>query len=184
MSNEFAVLLCPGCSLQKPSGNEYWCQDIQKTSGDAPPDFGNGQNTRHLVGCRPNTASFALSQPSPQRQRRGGGALLEGRLRQGAPDKERSAGGGGKLTTTLLNPPHLHALFIHCLRLSAGTSPTRGVCGRTYWAPARGLQVKSPTRTARRPRQGAPTTAPLARPIASGSAPATPTSPSLSAHPP
>lgn len=46
------------------------------------------------MGCSSNTASFALSQPSPQRQRPGGGALLEGGLGQGAPDKERSAGGG------------------------------------------------------------------------------------------
>lgn len=78
----------------------------------------------------------------------------------------------------------LHALFIHCLRFSAGPSATRGVRGLTYWAPARGRQVKSPTRTARRPSQGALTAAPPARPIASGSAPATPTSPYLSAHPP
>lgn len=41
----------------------------------------------------------------------------------------------------------LYALFIHCLRLSAGPSATRGVRGLTYWAPARGHQVKSPTKT-------------------------------------
>lgn len=77
----------------------------------------------------------------------------------------------------------LNALFIHCLQLSAGPSASRGVRGLTYEAPAGGRQVKSPRRTAKRPRQGAPTTAPLARPIASGSAPATPTSPFLSARP-
>lgn len=71
----------------------------------------------------------------------------------------------------------LHTLFVHCLRLSAGPTATRGVRGLTYEAPARGRQFKLPRRTTPRPRQEAPTTAPLARPIASGSAPATPTSP-------
>lgn len=77
----------------------------------------------------------------------------------------------------------LHALLIHCLWLSAGPSATREIRDLTYWAPARGRQVKLP-RAARRPRQGAPTTAPPARPIASGSAPATPISPFLSARQP
>lgn len=44
-------------------------------------------------------------------------------------------------------PPHLHALFIHCLRLSTGPSETRGVRGLTYGAPAGGRQFKWPRRS-------------------------------------
>lgn len=91
--------------------------------------------------------------------------------------KKPAAGSTGRRTTNLRKPPHLHTLFVHCLRLSAGPTATRGVRGLTYEAPARGRQFKLPRRTTPRPRQEAPTTAPLARPIASGSAPATPTSP-------
>lgn len=67
----------------------------------------------------------------------------------------------------------LHALFIHRLRLSTGPAETRGVRGLTCEAPAGGRQVKSPRR-ARSPRQSTPTTAPPARPIASGSVPLPP----------
>lgn len=126
--------------MQKPYENEYWCQDIQKT-----PEYHH--LTRHPESCEPSTASFALGQPSPHRPRRNGGARLEEGLGQRAPNKERSRGYRGRLTTTLLNPPHLYALFIHCLRLSAGPSETSGVRSLTYWAPARGRQVKSQTKT-------------------------------------
>lgn len=132
------------CSSQtvvcKNPENEYRCQDTQKTPG-------YHHLTRHPKSCGPSTASFALGQPSLHPQRRSGGALLQGGLGQGAPNKEGSGGSGGRVTTTPLNPPHLYALFIHCLRLSAGPSATRGVRGLTYWAPVRGRQVKSPTKT-------------------------------------
>lgn len=120
-SDEFAVLLCTGCSWQKPCGDDDRRQDIQKTAGYAPPDCGNRQRTRHLEGCkralRPSHGGSPLHSGCPTR----------GGLGQGAPNKQRLAGWRGRLTTTLLKSPHLHALFIHCLRLSAGPSATRGV---------------------------------------------------------